>query len=192
MDILGIHSPRPWQGLLLLACGLAPLALAMEPVATGHGAQGIVRVSLDVDRGCLFSSGGMPGGLLRPGQLDFGHYPRLDPPGTALSAQLIDDEGLPVASVQCNPEVEYQLQVDAGQHAGVGDTRYLRLVSGEAEIPYRLFLDAARQQPLDTERFSRRAASGQVDLSLYASVIPQASAPRAGRYQDLLRMTLTW
>lgn len=190
MDIPGIHSFRPWQMLCLFACGIASLAPAVEP----DGAmQGIVRVRFDVDRGCLFSSGAASAGVLRPGLLDFGHYPRLDPPGTALSAQLLgEDQGLPLASLQCNPDVEYLLQVDAGQHGGSGDTRYLRLADGDVDIPYRLFVDAARQRPLTTEPISRRAAKGQADLSLYASVVPQASAPRAGHYQDMLRMTLTW
>ncbi|GLU37306.1 hypothetical protein [Pseudomonas sp. NBRC 100443] len=41
---------------------------------------------------------------------NFGHYPRLDPPGTALSAQLLgEDQGLPLASLQCNLYAGYLL-----------------------------------------------------------------------------------
>nr|WP_165789499.1 spore coat U domain-containing protein [Halomonas endophytica] len=156
--------------------------------------QGIVQVSLDIDRGCLLSSVAERGDMLRPARLDFGRYPRLDPAGGPLSAQLVNDDtpSLPLASLECNPEVEYQLQVDGGQNAGSGDKRYLRLTADDTVIPYRLFIDAARRQPLDTAPISRRAGTGQTELSLYASVVPQASVPKAGRYQDTLRMTLTW
>jgi hypothetical protein len=157
--------------------------LATLPVwpALGQSLQGVVQVSLVVDRGCLVSSAGSPIRMLRPSRLDFGHYPRLDPPGGALSAQLLDlGDAAPVVRLACNPDVEQQLQVDSG------------LRNGDATIAYRLFVDAARQHPLDTTPLSRRAGPGPVELTLYASVIPQESAPVAGRYQDTLHLTLTW
>jgi spore coat protein U-like protein len=180
-----------WLTVARLGCVL----LATLPVwpALGQSLQGVVQVSLVVDRGCLVSSAGSPIRMLRPSRLDFGHYPRLDPPGGALSAQLLDlGDAAPVVRLACNPDVEQQLQVDSGQNAGHGDVRYLRLRNGDATIAYRLFVDAARQHPLDTTPLSRRAGPGPVELTLYASVIPQESAPVAGRYQDTLHLTLTW
>lgn len=188
----GRSRPRHrWLAPARLGCAL----LAAQPVwpAVGQSLQGVVEVSLVVDRGCLVSSASSPIRMLKPSWLDFGRYPRLDPPSSALSAQLLDlGDAAPVVRLACNPDVEQQLQVDSGQNAGHGDVRYLRLRDGDATIPYRLFIDAARQHPLDTMPLSRRAGPGPVELTLYASVIPEESAPAAGRYQDTLHLTLTW
>ncbi|EJN27539.1 putative secreted protein [Pseudomonas sp. GM78] len=169
---------------------LAVLGVGLS--ATLSAAELQVQVRVDVQRGCQLVGQQRSSGVEQLGVLDFGSSARLDNPAGPLGAALMN-ERLP--RLECNPDTPYQLRVDGGLHGGVGDVRYM---AGSAEhskpIPYRLYQDPARRIPLavDVPVSGRVPDTGSVDLPLYARIEPMAQIPRASRYSDLVKVTLTW
>nr|WP_256660488.1 spore coat U domain-containing protein [Pseudomonas sp. G(2018)] len=169
---------------------LAVLGMGLSAIASA--AEFLVEVRLDVQRGCQLVGQQRSAGVEQLGVLDFGNTARLDSLGGPLGAALMN-ERLP--RLECNPDTPYQLRVDGGLHGGVGDVRYM---AGNAEhsksIPYRLYQDPARRIPLavDVPVSGRVPDSGSVDLPLYARIEPLAEIARAGRYSDLVKVTLSW
>lgn len=149
-----------------------------------------VEVRVNVQRGCVLL--GQPGdaGPQSLGVLDFGSTARLDAPGGPLSAEL---PATRLPHLECNPDTAYQVQVDGGQHGGVGEVRYL-VANGARPIPYRLYSDPARRVPfaVDQPLSGRVPATGTLELPLYARIEPLAQVPRAGQYSDLLKVTVSW
>lgn len=149
-----------------------------------------VEVRVNVQRGCVLLGQVRDAGPQHLGLLDFGSAARLDDPAGPLSAQLPRTR---LPRLECNPDTAYQVQVDGGQHGGVGDVRYLASAAGNA-IPYRLYSDPARRVPfaVDQPLSGRVPATGTIELPLYARIEPLAQVPRAGKYSDLLKVTVTW
>lgn len=149
-----------------------------------------VQVRVNVQRGCVLLGQPRDAGPQSLGVLDFGSVARLDDPAGPLSAQLPHTR---LPRLECNPDTAYQVQVDGGQHGGVGDVRYLA-ADGATPIPYRLYSDPARRVPfaVDQPLSGRVPATGTIELPLYARIEPLAQAPRVGHYSDLLKVTVTW
>jgi len=151
-----------------------------------------VEVRVNVLRGCQLVGQPRSAGVEQLGVLDFGSGARLDNQDGPLGAALFNPRQ---PRLECNPDTPYQLRVDGGLHGGVGEIRYL---AGTAEhskpIPYRLYRDAARRIPLpvNVPLSGRVPDSGSVDLPLYARIEPLAEIPRASRYSDLLKVTVSW
>lgn len=171
------------------------VVLAVMGVALGApvvAAEFQVQVRVDVQRGCQLVGQQRKAGIEQLGLLDFGSTARLDDPAGPLGAALMNAR---LPRLECNPDTPYQLRVDGGLHGGVGDVRYMATSAGSGQpIPYRLYQDPARRIPLvvDQPLSGRVPDSGSVDLPLYARIEPLAQIPRAGRYSDLVKVTVTW
>lgn len=173
--------------------GLGVLAVVSTMLsATAFAAQLQVEVRVNVQRGCQLIGQQREAGIEQLGVLDFGTTARLDDPAGPLSAALVTTR---LPRLECNPDTHYQLQVDGGLHGGVGEVRYLAGSAAHSKpIPYRLYRDAARQIPLpvNVTLSGRVPDSGTVDLPLYARIERLADIPHAGRYSDLLKVTVSW
>ncbi|TFH79155.1 MULTISPECIES: spore coat U domain-containing protein [Pseudomonas] len=150
-----------------------------------------VEVRVDVQRGCQLIGQQRGAGIEQLGVLDFGSTARLDDPAGPLGAALMNAR---LPRLECNPDTPYQLRVDGGLHGGTGEVRYMTGEAGGKAIPYRLYQDAARRVPLvvDVPVSGRVPDSGSVDLPLYGRIERMAEVPRAGRYSDLVKVTVTW
>ena len=167
--------------------------LALLSLMLGGAAQATqmqVEVRVNVQRGCVLLGQTRDAGPQSLGVLDFGSTARLDDPAGPLSAQLPRSR---LPRLECNPDTAYQVQVDGGQHGGVGEVRYLA-ADGGTPIPYRIYSDPARQVPflVDQPLSGRVPSTGTIELPLYARIEPLAQVPRAGQYTDLLKVTVTW
>ena len=173
--------------------GLGVLAVMSTMLsATAFAAQLQVEVRVNVQRGCQLVGQQREAGIEQLGVLDFGTAARLDDPAGPLSAALVTTR---LPRLECNPDTPYQLQVDGGLHGGTGEVRYLAASAEHSKpIPYRLYQDAARQNPLpvNVSLSGRVPDSGTVYLPLYARIERLAEIPHAGRYSDLLKVTVSW
>ncbi len=166
--------------------------VGLLPVGSAVAADFLVEVRVLVERGCMLVNPAREAGAQALGRIDFGAVSRLDGPQASRSGTLL---GPSVPRLECNPDTPYQVRVDAGQHGGSGAVRFLAMSGSSARpIPYRLFRDAAGRQPMlvDEPQSSRVPGSGWVDLPLYARLDKLAWAPEAGRYADMLKVTVTW
>lgn len=169
---------------------LAVMSLMLSATALAADLQ--VEVRVNVQRGCQLVGQQRSNGIEQLGVLDFGSTARLDDPAGPLGADLVNGR---LPRLECNPDTPYQLRIDGGLHGGVGDVRYLAAATAPGKpIPYRLYQDAARRIPLpvNVPLSGRVPDSGTVDLPLYARIEPLAEIPRAGRYSDLVKVTVTW
>lgn len=150
-----------------------------------------VEVRLNVTQGCQLVGLGHEAGIEQLGVLDFGNTARLDQQAQALGAALSNSR---MPRLECNPDTPYQIRIDGGLHGGIGEVRYLAGDEHSTPIPYRLYRDAARRVPLPVnETLSGTVPdSGSVPLPLYARIEPAAGIPRASRYSDVLKVTLSW
>lgn len=156
------------------------------------GAEFMVEVKVDVQRGCVLVHQPRDAGAQAVGVLDFGATARLDDPAGPLTGQLLSQRP---PRLECNPDTSYQIAVDAGQHGGVGEVRYLASNQPAARpIPYRLYQDPAWRVPLPVGevQHARVPSSGSAALPLYARIDRLAEVPAVGRYSDLLKVTVTW
>nr|WP_246226539.1 spore coat U domain-containing protein [Pseudomonas atagonensis] len=160
-------------------------------VAPAYAADLQVEVRVDVQRGCQLIGQPREAGIEQLGVLDFGSTARLDDPAGPLGAALLNQR---LPRLECNPDTPYQMRVDGGLHGGVGEVRYMAGTAGSQPIPYRLYQDAARRLPLvvNVPVSGRVPDTGTVDLPLYARIEPLAQVPQAGRYSDLVKVTVTW
>ena len=172
-------------------CTLAPL-LGLILVDSSVAAEFMVEVKVQVQRGCVLIHTPRDAGAQALGVLDFGSTARLDAPVGPLTSQLLAQRP---PRLECNPDTAYQVQVDGGQHGGIGEVRYLASSQPSAPpIPYRLYQDPAWRQPLpvNVAQHARVPESGSVALPLYARIDSLAQVPQVGRYSDLLKVTVTW
>jgi len=152
----------------------------------------LVEVRVLVQRGCMLVNQPRDAGAQALGRIDMGAAARLDGPGAPLSGVLLSQRP---PRLECNPDTPYQVRVDGGQHGGVGELRFLASDDDKARpIPYRLYRDAAWREPLavNVAHSARVPDSGSVELPLYARIDKLAWVPHAGRYADLLKVTVTW
>ncbi|MBJ9976403.1 spore coat protein U domain-containing protein [Pseudomonas sp. S75] len=155
------------------------------------GADFLVEVRVQVQRGCLLVNPPREAGAQAVGLIDLGSVARLDGPGAPLAGRLLSQRP---PRLECNPDTAYQVRIDAGQHGGVGETRYLGASGSARPIPYRLFRDAAWRLPVgvDAAQAARVPDSGSVELPLYARIDPMDWVPKAGLYTDLIKVTVIW
>ncbi|WP_036995995.1 spore coat protein U domain-containing protein [Pseudomonas donghuensis] len=166
--------------------------LALLLASTAGAVDFMVEVKVQVQRGCVLIHQPRDAGAQALGVLDFGRTARLDDPAGPLSSQLV---AVRAPRLECNPDTAYQVQVDGGQHGGVGEVRYLASNQPTARpIPYRLYQDPAWRMPLPVNvvQHARVPDSGSVALPLYARIDRLAYVPVVGRYSDLLKVTVTW
>lgn len=152
----------------------------------------MVEVKVEVQRGCVLVHPPRDAGAQALGVLDFGVTARLDDPAGPRTGALQSQRP---PRLECNPDTRYQVQVDGGQHGGVGEVRYLASNQPSARpIPYRLYQDPAWRRPLpvDVAQSARVPSSGSVELPLYARIDRLAQVPAVGRYSDLLKVTVIW
>ncbi|NER61677.1 spore coat protein U domain-containing protein [Pseudomonas sp. MAFF212428] len=152
----------------------------------------MVEVRVDVQRGCQLVHQVRDAGAQAQGVLDFGQTARLSDPAGPLGSVLLNQRP---PRLECNPDTLYQVQVDGGQHGGIGEVRYLASNQPNSRpIPYRLYQDPAWRTPLavNTAQHARVPDSGTVELPLYARIDGLAEVPRVGHYSDLLKVTVTW
>ncbi|MEG1038283.1 MAG: spore coat U domain-containing protein [Pseudomonas sp.] len=167
---------------------LLGLFIAQSPAA----AELMVEVKMEVQRGCVLIHQPREAGAQALGVIDFGTTARLDDPSGPRTAQLLSQRP---PRLECNPDTSYQIQVDAGQHGGVGEVRYLASSQPSAQpIPYRLYQDPAWREPLPVNEIqhARVPGSGSVELPLYARIDRMTQIPVVGRYSDLLKVTVIW
>ncbi|MGH8486806.1 MAG: Csu type fimbrial protein [Pseudomonas sp.] len=173
--------------------GSALLALLGLVIAdSAAAADFMVEVKVEVQRGCVLIHPPREAGAQALGVLDFGLAARLDAPSGPMTSQLLSQRP---PRLECNPDTSYQVQVDAGQHGGAGEVRYLTSSQPSAQpIPYRLYQDPAWRVPLPVNvvQHARVPSSGSVELPLYARIDRLAQVPVVGRYSDLLKVTVTW
>lgn len=166
--------------------------LGLIVVDEAVAAQFMVEVRVQVQRGCMLIHQPREAGAQALGVVDFGSTARLDDPSGPRTSQLLSQRP---PRLECNPDTSYQVQVDAGQHGGVGEVRYLSSAQPSAQpIPYRLYQDPAWRVPLPVNaiQHARVPSSGSVELPLYARIDSLAQVPAVGRYSDLLKVTVTW
>jgi len=152
----------------------------------------LVEVRVLVQRGCMLVNQARDAGAQALGRIDLGVAARLDGTGAPLSGVLQSQRP---PRLECNPDTPYQVRVDGGQHGGVGELRFLASDDDAARpIPYRLYRDPAWREPLVVNgvHAARVPDSGSVELPLYARIDKLAWVPHAGRYADLLKVTVTW
>ncbi|MFK8328817.1 spore coat U domain-containing protein [Pseudomonas sp. BJa5] len=152
----------------------------------------MVEVKMEVQRGCVLIHSPRDAGAQALGVLDFGVTARLDDPAGPRSSALLSQRP---PRLECNPDTSYQVQVDGGQHGGVGEVRYLASNQPATRpIPYRLFQDPAWRTPLpvNVAHAARVPSTGSVELPLYARIDRLAQVPAVGRYSDLLKVTVIW
>lgn len=172
-------------------CSLAAL-LGLIIVDSSAAAQFMVEVRVEVQRGCVLIHQPREAGAQALGVLDFGVTARLDDAAGPKTSQLLSQRP---PRLECNPDTTYQVQVDGGQHGGVGEVRYLTSPQPSARpIPYRVYQDPAWRVPLPVNvvQHARVPSSGSVDLPLYARIDRLAEVPAVGRYSDVLKVTVTW
>lgn len=176
---------------MVKGCSLAVM-LGLVVADASIAAQFMVEVKVHVQRGCVLVHQPREADAQALGVLDFGSAARLDAPSGPMTAQLLNQRP---PRLECNPDTSYQVQVDAGQHGGVGEVRYLTSAEPSARpIPYRLYQDPAWRVPLPVNviQHARVPASGSLELPLYARIDRLAQVPAVGRYSDLLKVTVTW
>lgn len=152
----------------------------------------MVEVKVEVQRGCVLVHSPRDAGAQALGVLVFGVTARLDDPAGPRTSVLQSPRP---PRLECNPDTRYLVQVDGGQHGGVGEVRYLASNQPSARpIPYRLYQDPAWRRPLpvDVAQSARVPSSGSVELPLYARIDRLAEVPAVGRYSDLLKVTVIW
>ena len=180
---------RQIAGLTGLA-GMLGVLLAPPPVAA---ADYVVEVRVQVARGCLLEGGSPSEGARTLGRIDLGSVARLDGPSSPNTGALLLTRP---PRLLCNPDTAYQVSVNGGLHGGAGDLRFLARSDGRrgAVLPYRLFHDAAWQQPVTVGqvRMARVPSSGEVVLPLFARLDRMAEAPAPGLYTDVVSVTLIW
>ncbi|MNO46062.1 Spore Coat Protein U domain protein [compost metagenome] len=182
------------QSTLSLIALVAGLLITDPTVA--QSSQGVIEVNLHIERGCLFQTRQDFDGQ-HLGTLDFGSHTRLDALHR-LSTQL-NGNAAPIphmqARLECNPGINYELQMDGGLNGGVGDVRYMANTDADAPAtPYRLYSDAAMQQSISvrTPLIRKVPSSGLAELPVYARIEHLNLAPTPGRYRDTIYLTLTW
>ncbi|WP_371919508.1 spore coat U domain-containing protein [Pseudomonas sp. SDI] len=152
----------------------------------------LVEVRVDVQRGCALVNQPRTAGAQALGLLDFGQPARLDAADGPLSTALLSQRP---PRLECNPDTAYQLKVDGGEHGGLGEVRFMASEQARVRpIPYRLYQDPAWRVPLpvDTVLHGRVPDSGSVELPLFARIDRLTQVPHAGRYSDLLKVTVSW
>ena len=172
----------------LLGLWLSGSLLSSSAVAADF----LVEVRVQVQRGCMLINQQRDAGAQALGRIDLGAAARLDGPGAPLSGVLLNQRP---PRLECNPDTQYQVRVDGGQHGGAGELRFLASEDTQARpIPYRLYRDAAWREPVAVgePHAARVPDSGTVELPLYARIDKLAWVPRAGQYADLLKVTVTW
>lgn len=159
--------------------------------AQALAAQLQVEVQLNVMHGCQLVGVTREAGIEQLGVLDFGNTARLGDQSEPLGASLANGR---LPRLECNPDTPYQMRIDGGLHGGVGEVRYLANGEHSTPIPYRLYRDAARRiaLPVNETLSGSVPDTGSVELPLYARIEPMAWIPRAGRYTDVLKVTVTW
>ena len=94
--------------------------------------------------------------------------------------------------VSCSRDLPYAIAFDYGQHAQ-GAQRHLS--SGNSQVEYQLYSDAAHQHPIGPRGSgSELRGTGNGDqqrLPVYARLDVSRDAP-AGMYTDVVRMTVVW
>lgn len=169
-----------------------PALLGLMVSTSATATDFLVEVRVLVQRGCMLVGQSRDAGAQALGLIDLGAAARLDGPGAPLSGVLLSQRP---PRLECNPQTPYQVRVDGGQHGGIGELRFLASDDDRARpIPYRLYRDAAWREPLavNVAHSARVPDSGSVELPLYARIDKLAWVPQAGRYADLLKITLTW
>lgn len=169
-----------------------PALLGLMVSTSATATDFLVEVRVLVQRGCMLVGQPRDAGAQALGLVDLGAAARLDGPGAPLSGALLSQRP---PRLECNPQTPYQVRVDGGQHGGIGELRFLASEDGQARpIPYRLYRDAAWREPLavNVAHSAWVPDSGTVELPLYARIDKLAWVPPAGRYADLLKVTVTW
>lgn len=169
-----------------------PALLGLVVSTSATATDFLVEVRVLVQRGCMLVGQPRDASAQALGLVDLGAAARLDGPGAPLSGALLSQRP---PRLECNPQTPYQVRVDGGQHGGIGELRFLASEDGQARpIPYRLYRDAAWREPLavNVAHSAWVPDSGTVELPLYARIDKLAWVPPAGRYADLLKVTVTW
>lgn len=164
---------------------VALLLLALAGVQQAYPAtQAGFRVSASVTRGCLVNQAAAGNGD-DFGRLDFGRHAT----GTSgrVSARLLPNDAI---TLDCTPGVDLRMTVDGGRHFD-GGRRHLG--SGQARLAYRLYRDAGFSQeiPVGTSVPVDHSAAGAIRLPINA-ILHLSGSQAAGRYQDVLTVTLSW
>lgn len=138
--------------------------------------------------GCEVNGSGVAAGtsLGQFGTLDFGTHSALS--GDVVTAALLSTGGL---GLRCTPGVSLTMRIDGGLHADA--TRNLAPAGGGAELPYRLYADAAYSSEIGINQ-PRALSFGEhadVALALHARLVLPGNVP-ADSYADTLTVTLSW
>ncbi|MCP2052330.1 UNVERIFIED_ORG: spore coat protein U-like protein [Pseudomonas fluorescens] len=137
------------------------------------------QVSATITPGCLVVGGGS-----NYGSLAFGTYSAL-----ATSTASVALAG--GVTLQCTPGVALSMSVDGGLHNNSG--RRMQLNSGNAQVAYQLFRDAAFSQSLGISQSVSVAYSNanNITLPIYGRVQLPGNQP-GGTYSDTLQVQLSW
>ncbi len=157
---------------------LAGLIAATAPARAETAAS--FRVSASVSRGCRI----VTDDANRLGSIDLGSVAGLR--SRTVEGALISAAGAGV-SVECTPGVSASLSADKGEHPSGGE-RQLKLTTGLALIPYRLFADGQAAPWTD----ALPLPSGGRRLIPVRAVATLAGPAVAGTYTDTVRVTLSW
>lgn len=162
----------------VLACLLTGFLVTAALAAT----TATLRVSATVIPGCKLSGGSSTPHL---GTLDFGARPSIGK--DLLRASLTPASDLKLV---CTPGVSLLMSVNGGLRPQDGQ-RHLSL--GDSLLPYQLYADAGLSRPIGIDQpvSLNYDLAEDVRLPLHAT-LTMPGAARAGAYQDVLIVTLSW
>jgi spore coat protein U-like protein len=180
-------SRRGWLPSMLLAlvsliCLRAALA---DPVTAIHD----MRVSADIEAGCVIAADPSQVTGADFGLLDFGAHPSIASGdiGAAVSA------GTSATVIQCTPGLALSVMLGAGDHAAASQRR-LANADNTSFVPYAIYRDVGHTMAIAAgvaTAMALDAGGGLSFLPLYG-VATMNGMHAAGAYADVIAITLSW
>jgi spore coat protein U-like protein len=147
-----------------------------------------MQISAVIKNGCILNGSVTSGVSL--GTIRFGAV-ALNQPAYAISS-----ENAGSVMLQCTPGTQVSIALNAGKHANnIEGGRKLRQANTGDTLLYQLYQDAAYTKIWGNNvgsSLSMTATGGKDTLIVYAKLMPIASFPSAGSYQDTVTVTVTY
>lgn len=146
-------------------------------------------VSAEIVPGCVVAGSAATSGLAF-GELAFGTLPATAEGEATTSTQLGSIGGM---QIECTAGLDLTLSIDGGQHT-VGGVRHLARTGGGSTIPYVLYADAGRSQPIPSTGGLDVTVppSGLLSLEVYAVATLPGAPAAPGTYTDTLGVEIAW
>ena len=180
-----IPSGCAFNRILLTIAALLAIACPAKAQTTPIPTTGSLTVTAQLVPGCGIVGGGSGTGL-DFGTIDYGSFPAI--------TQGVFNAATAGGSLQieCSPDLVVMVSIDAGGHSANGGAQRNLAGPDGALIPYRLYFDEARTEPLDVGMVVSTTVSGTVNLPIYGEVTLSGGTTPPGTYTDVAHVTLAY